>query len=117
MADTLSAKVEGLSSVAKAVEEQLGDIAQRCRVAMVSEAAAIAGDAVLRCPVQTGELRESVFIQPTQDGAEVGFSAPHALYVHERLDLEHDEGEAKFLEHAANAVRSTMAQKLAGKVG
>jgi hypothetical protein len=83
---------------------------------MVGEAAGIAADAVSRCPVETGELQESVFLKPTTDGAEVGFSAPHALYVHERIDVEHADGEAKFLEHAKDAAAGQIGQRVADKV-
>src|SRR5688572_14266189 len=31
----------------------------------------------------------------------VGYEAPYAVYVHERLDLHHAEGQAKFLEQPA----------------
>lgn len=39
-------------------------------------------------------------------GYVVGYSAPYALYVHERLDLHHPHGQAKFLEQPAREKRA-----------
>jgi hypothetical protein len=36
----------------------------------------------------------------------ISFNAPYALYVHERLDVYHLVGEAKFLENAWNAKKN-----------
>lgn len=62
-----------------------------------------------RVPVDTGALRDS---GRAEDGWII-FDAPHAAIVHERLDLKHDAGEAKFLENAANANRHEIAETLA----
>jgi hypothetical protein len=38
----------------------------------------------------------------------VGYSAPYAVYVHERLDLKHPNGQAKFLETPIRTERAEM---------
>lgn len=52
-------------------------------------------------PVNTGELRDSgyVKINKTSDSisAEIGYTAPHAIYVHEDRQAQHDNGKAGFL--------------------
>lgn len=50
------------------------------------------------CPVRTGELRDSGHLEETPNGVAVVYDAPHALTIHERLDLPHPTGQAKFLE-------------------
>jgi len=50
------------------------------------------------CPKLTGELAASGVVEPVPGGFAVVFKAPHALIVHERTDLAHTTGRAKFLE-------------------
>lgn len=61
-------------------------------------------DAKQRTPVDTGTLRRSGKVhQPaTPDvlSAGLSFGTDYAVYVHERTNLRHANGEAKFLEHA-----------------
>ena len=117
MADGLSATVTGQSQVAEAIQRALEQAPGAVQVGLLVEGAAIAADAVQRCPVDTGELRASVFVRPTPaGGVVVGFSSEHAIFVHERTDLSHAEGEAKFLEKAKNAAASTLASDVAAMV-
>jgi len=62
-----------------------------------------------RCPVDTGELRASGHCISNDREARVAFSAPHAVYAHERPG-------SKFLESAANdgSVRSEILQAMQG---
>lgn len=62
---------------------------------------AILGRAVELCPIDTGYLRRSGTIIQTANSVTVGFYAPYAVYVHERIGLNHPVGQAKFLEVAA----------------
>jgi hypothetical protein len=65
---------------------------------------------------------DSAFVEPVEEEGEglsvtLGYSAPHALIVHERLDLRHAPGtQAKYLETAANEALSGMAERLAATV-
>lgn len=54
--------------------------------------------AAARAPRDDGELAASQFVRMLPNGAELGFSARHAIIQHEDLTLQHDDGEAKFLE-------------------
>ncbi len=65
-------------------------------------------------PVDTGALRASAFLdRGSGGGIEIGFSAPHALTVHERVDVAHQTGEAKFLERALFAAEGELARQVA----
>ena len=56
------------------------------------------------CPVATGALRESAVtaaeVQSDVVTAAVGYTASYALAVHEKTEIRHTNGQAKFLEDA-----------------
>ncbi len=70
-------------------------------------------------PVDTGELKASGYVRLEGDGvntkAFVGYSAPHALMVHEDLKARHEQGHAKFLEKAARQNRAKILELVAQK--
>lgn len=74
-------------------------------VGMMALGERIMSDAVARCPVDTGRLRQSAYVAPPQvtgerDSVELGFGTGYAVDVHERTEVRHESGEAKFLEKA-----------------
>jgi hypothetical protein len=68
-------------------------------------------------PVDTGDLRSSGKVDPPSIGMRtvvtMGFHTDYAIYVHEDLAAHHPTGQAKFLETAVNARRSTIANAMA----
>jgi hypothetical protein len=65
----------------------------------------VLGDAQQLAPVDTGFLKASGTSKPAEESGGkvtkvIGFNASYALAVHERLDLHHDQGQAKYLETA-----------------
>lgn len=66
----------------------------------------VLGDAQQLAPVDTGFLKASATSLPAEVGADnkltknVGFNASYAGVVHERLDVKHPQGQAKYLETA-----------------
>jgi hypothetical protein len=56
--------------------------------------------AVELTPVETGRLAGSatVHVDPEQHQASISYAGPYARYQHERLDLKHEHGQAKYLE-------------------
>lgn len=93
----------------------------------------VEAESTKRCPVDTGELRSRVFNEgPLRDGDTyvqvVGYEKfgatweqgrPYAVPVHERTNVHHPVGEAKFLQNAVNALSreyATYLQKLLGQV-
>lgn len=61
------------------------------------------------CPVDTGFLRRSAYFRVTKlakgPRLDVGYTADYAFWVHERLDVFHPVGNAKFLERPARRYR------------
>jgi hypothetical protein len=60
-------------------------------------------ESVKECPVDTGRLRASATVTPVQKKedkyfVEVGYGTDYAIYVHERTELHHTVGKAKYLE-------------------
>lgn len=49
-------------------------------------------------PIDTGYLKESGKIVLKENKTFVEYQTPYAIFVHERLDLYHPNGQAKFLE-------------------
>lgn len=84
--------------------------AQRKQIAAAEKAVAqfaehVVGGAQELAPVDTGALKASATASDTQlDGdrisAELGFNTEYAAAVHERLDVHHPQGEAKYLENS-----------------
>lgn len=70
------------------------------KVDFARQAGELLAAAQANCPVDTGELVASGRVDMGPNGPEVVFDAPHAAAVHERLDLVHQSGHAKFLERA-----------------
>ncbi len=55
------------------------------------------------CPVDSGDLRSSAYVQEIPNGWEIGYggvASDYALEQHENLNYYHDDGQAKFLELA-----------------
>lgn len=75
-------------------------------------------------PKDTGELKQSGRLRVEGLAAEItygeGLSDPRAVIVHEKLDLHHDDGTAKYLENpttaAAPRVRSIIAAAIRRKL-
>lgn len=79
----------------------------------------VRGNSMGRAPVDLGVLRNSHYVtEPEVDGDTIsltigcggGPAEPYAIVQHERLDLRHPEGEAKFMENAAKEEAATALQ-------
>lgn len=101
--------IEGLDKVIKnmnklfittpvAVSESLDKVANK-----------VLAESIQLTPVETGTLRRAQKVTNKKVGidevsVEVRADTDYAVYVHERLDLHHPHGQAKFLETAVNTV-------------
>ena len=106
------------------LKKKLGFLPQRVidvtQAALYQEGELIMTEAKKECPVDTGTLRSSGYTaKPKWDGArivvELGFggaAAPYAVYVHERLDLRHTVGKAKYLEDPTMAALPELPARL-----
>lgn len=78
---------------------------------LVSTAMAVANLSLALCPIKTGRLATSLYVEIMDKGFSITYAAPYALYVHENMAIKHPNhvskglqyscgGEAKFLEKA-----------------
>lgn len=83
----------------------------------------IENNSAKRTPIDTGNLKASglghaKLLASAPSGA-IGYTtntADYAIYVHERLDLKHPIGEAKFLENAVNEVKPKIEKKFGAEL-
>lgn len=66
-------------------------------------------------PKDTGNMVNTAHVVRKNGNCTIKFEAPYSIYVHERLDLNHPIGQAKFLETALRNSQYVEAIKLAIK--
>lgn len=73
-------------------------------IGMMALGEEIMAESVKRTPVDTGRLRQTAYVAPPRLAGdwtvELGYGATYAAAVHERTEVSHATGEAKFLENA-----------------
>ena len=104
----LKLTITGTDQIARKLRALASHTPESIVIGMYALAERIAADAVRRTPVDTGRLRSSGYVAPpSQTGnknkLEIGFGTDYAVAVHERTDVTHEVGEAKFLEKAVMA--------------
>lgn len=101
------------------------------QIAALDEANAIMEESLLEVPMDTGSLGASTFIEQTPNGS-VNFgygggytqinpktgesTEDYMLYVHERMDVVHPNGKAKFLEDPLNRHKNAMESTLIRRI-
>lgn len=131
---TVGIKVKGVREVAQNLGIAQNDIKRVAGEAMYDVGKQIIEEAKVQCPVDTGALRNSAILTPPvaeADGVLVtgGFGTgdvvnpksgvateQYAVPVHERLDVHHPTGKAKFLEDAAYAARDELEREVVKRV-
>lgn len=88
-----------LNNLPKVLDTQLNTFTKSIANEILEEAKRL-------CPVASGHLRDSGYIQFKDKGFVVGFGAEYAVYVHENMSAKHLVGQAKFLDDAVIKVRS-----------
>ena len=86
--------------------------------AVYREASRVMASSIREVPVDTGRLRATGFVSApdttTRDvSVQLGYGTDYALPVHERTEVSHAVGKAKFLDDPLNAARSGMADRIA----
>jgi hypothetical protein len=81
----------------------------------------VIGDAQQMVPVDTGALAASGTTLPAVEKGNtvekvIGFNTDYAAAVHERLDVHHEQGQAKYLETAVRENASKLSQYVADRV-
>ena len=115
MAIGLKLETLGLKKIQRKID--MANRAGRSAIAgaILIEANRTARDARRRTPFKTGALRRSIYVVRPRIGnatTEIGYSAPYAIFVHERTELRHSVGQAKFLEVAVNASRNGFVKRI-----
>ena len=121
MADGLKVRVEGLTPTLR----RYRDLA-KAAPAVTGRALFGEGEEIMRrskqiVPVDTGALRASGHVVPPKpqrfpvivELAYGGPSAPYALAVHEKMEVKHTNGQAKYLEVPFKARQTGMSQRIA----
>ena len=85
--------------------------------AVYQEGIVIGNKSIKQTPVDTGRLRQSFYISPPTNidkpGVKMGYGTDYALAVHERTDVPHKTGKAKFLEDPVNEAKRGWANRIA----
>ena len=82
------------------------------------EAVELMRDSRDEVPIDTGELFDSAFVAKPDKKANgfrshLGYGADHAIFVHERTELSHPIGKAKFLTDPSNRRKSGASKRIA----
>jgi hypothetical protein len=109
--------LDALEASLKATEKKLS---QGVGQGLYAGANEIMTEAKIRTPLAPEKAQQSGYVaKPDVDGDEVfvelgfgGSAAEEAIALHERTELSHDFGEAKYLEHAANAKADDVARRI-----
>jgi len=95
------------------------DYKRALAAAIYQEGFALLAESVKECPVDKGRLRASGYVSPPVDAenpaATVGYGTDYAIYVHERTELRHPVGKAKFLSDPMNRRLSGYQQRIAAR--
>lgn len=67
-------------------------------------------------PIETGRLVGSAEVHVDGDQGSLSYAGPYARYQHERLDLRHEHGQAKYLEQPMETEAETILDIVAHKL-
>lgn len=106
--------VSGVDDVKKRLKRLATTVPTATDQALIDLGKELLQTATQNAPRDTGELQDSGYTQVLAPGVvRIGFKAPHAAAVHERLDLHHASGSPKFLERAITEGKSDAIDTLA----
>lgn len=104
MKPTISIRITGKSTVIANLSREVAGIKKRTRAGIRIACLLIRRRAQQKTPVDTGNLKNTAFthVVDSRKGpiGTTGYTAAYAPWVHERMEIPHDTGEAKFLQRA-----------------
>lgn len=114
------AKIVGLDKVEKNLKKVQKTHPDALAAALYQEGFSIMAESQKKVPVDTGRLRSTGYVAPPQEGedsptVEIGYGTDYGIYVHERTEVRHTTGEAKFLEKAVNEAMQGFGRRLLGR--
>lgn len=125
MSFELEISVAGLAGLEREVDDLEAALLQALPPVMYEEMEEVVGLSKEKTPVDTGLLKNSqVALPPIIEGDSItvrgnvldGPARGYAVHVHERVELKHEVGEAKFFENAAKERSVGMGERMASKV-
>lgn len=112
--------VTGMAEVRRSLLALVEQLPARAAVGLNEVAEETMTDAKQHTPVKFGTLKRSGTVHKHATAADLtaalSFGTEYAVFVHERTELRHTVGEAKFLEHALQRAALTMAEKIAAAI-
>lgn len=123
--------VVGVKQLQGSIERTVVNVRREAKKYIADEAKAIMEESQQEVPVDTGALRASAFVDIDSEGnATFGYGGSsvqtnpktgqltddYMTAVHERLDIVHPQGKAKFLEDPVNRHKDTMEVKMAARL-
>ena len=100
----MAVAISGIDKVLGNLNRQIIVIQGKGRQGLKTAGLLVEGESKAMTPVETGNLRAGAYTQDIGDlgnpGVEIGYTAAYAVFVHERTELRHPVGQAKFLETA-----------------
>jgi hypothetical protein len=106
-------EIEGLAEAKKAFDDREAKVKRYTPEAMKDIGNDLLRRSAKRAPKDMGDLRGSGFAEMDDYTVTVGFTEEYALAQHERLDYQHTDGEAKYLENPLNENQDKYIKKLA----
>jgi hypothetical protein len=114
-------QIVGLDTVKRKLSQYCNERFDETKQAFTNELEDLLSVSVEQAPVKTGNLRGSASLEinkaPGVLKARLGYGAEYAIYVHERLEVAHPVGKAKFLEDPVNERRDRLIQNIINRVG
>lgn len=94
----------GLQEVQQNLNREIDKIQNKSKQGVLEAGLLVERESKQKTPVDTNNLKAGTYTEPLitfkGPGAEIGYMAFYAIHVHERTELNHPTGEAKFLENA-----------------
>lgn len=117
-------KIKGIKSLNRKIGSIKNDVGPKAYASsLIKILLSVEAEMIPRTPIATGKLRRSgtgnaTITKVGVNGAKgmVFYTANYAVFVHERTELRHNTGEAKFLQNAILAVAPTINSKLASSI-
>jgi hypothetical protein len=115
---SISVKLTGAGELQRELQRLMKEAPDAMADALLEEAHALGADSVPLTPLKRGRLRNSRFVELKKGKnpeATVGYDTEYAVHVHERTELRHPVGQAKFLQEPFERRQSGYFERLAAR--
>lgn len=117
-------KIKGVKELNRKINTIAKDVGPKAYASsLIKIMLSVEAEMIPRTPIDTGNLRRSgagnatvTKVGPKGAKGMVFYTAKYAVFVHERTELRHDVGEAKFLQNAILSVAPTINKRVASSI-